>query len=89
MVIADVETSIPSNRLASMEEDGEEVLWILLKPARLPRPFSCIIMVSVYFHPGQPAANEKSMTDYLANGIDSVLHNYPSAGIIIPEILTE
>ena len=82
-VIAYVKTAIPSSRLSYSEEDYKEVLWLLLKPKRLPRPFSCIVMIVVYYPPGQTTANETSMIDYLTNGIDSVLQSYPSAGIII------
>ena len=66
-----------------MEEEGQEALWLLLKPQRLPRPFSCIVMVAVYYPPGQAAINEITMIDYLTNGIDFILQSYPSAGIII------
>jgi hypothetical protein len=51
-----------------MEEEGKEALWLLLKPQRLPRPFSCIVMVAVYYPPGQAAINEITMIDYLING---------------------
>ena len=40
-------------------------------------------MIVVYYPPGQTAANDTSMIDYLTNGIDSILQSYPSAGIII------
>ena len=61
----------------------KEALWLLLKPQRLPRPFSCIVMVAVYYPPGQAAINEITMIDYLTDGIDFILQSYPSAGIII------
>ena len=82
-VIAYVKTAIPSSRLSNLEEDCKEVSWLLLKPQRLPRPFSCIVTIVVHCPPGQTAANETSMIDYLTNGIDSILQSYPSAGIII------
>ena len=82
-VIAYVKTALPSSRLSNLEEDCKEVLWLLLKPQRSPRPFSCIVMIVVYYPPGKTAAYETSMIDYLTNGIDSILQSYPSAGIII------
>ncbi len=66
-----------------MEEEGKEALWLVLKPQRLPRPFSCICMVAVYYLPGQLATNEITMIDYVTNGIDFILQSYPCAGIII------
>ncbi|CAB4002548.1 Hypothetical predicted protein [Paramuricea clavata] len=82
-LITYVKTAIPSSRLFDMEEEGKEALWLLLKPQRLPRPFSCIVMVAVYYPPDQAAINETTMIDYLTNGIDVILQSYPSAGIII------
>ena len=52
-VITYVKTAIPSSRLSNLEEDYKEVLWLLLKPQRLPRPFSCIVMIVVYYRPGR------------------------------------
>ena len=49
-VIAYVKTAIPSSRLSNLEEDCKEVLWLLLKPLRLPRPFSCIVTIVVYYY---------------------------------------
>lgn len=67
-----------------MGDGCKEVLRLLLKPQRLPTPFSGIVMiVDVYYSPGQPATNKISMTDCLTNGIDSILQSYPSARITI------
>ena len=44
-VLAYVHHTIPVSRLTTAE-DGKEVLWLLLKPPRIPRPFSSIIACS-------------------------------------------
>ena len=54
-----------------------------LKPARTPRPFSCILFVGVYYPPGQTADAEKVMLDYLSDDLDLFLRDHPSAGIVI------
>ena len=54
-VIAYVKAALPSSRFSNVEEDCKEVLWLLLKPQRLPRPFSCIVMIVVYYPPGKTA----------------------------------
>ena len=42
-VLAYVNTCIPVERISNLEEEGKEVLWLVLKPPRTPRPFSSII----------------------------------------------
>ena len=55
-ILAYVNVNIPTTHLKTLEEDNKEVLWLLLKPPRTPRPFSAIIVVGVivvgvYFPP--------------------------------------
>ena len=47
----------------------------LLKCARIPRPFSSILVVGVYYPPGQSGEAEKNMLIFLTNSIDSVLRD--------------
>ena len=69
--------------LHNLEDPNKEVMWLLLKPARTPRPFSCILFVGVYHPPGKSAEQEKEMHRYLSDALDSFLCNHPSAGLII------
>ena len=82
-VLAYIDKSVPVSRLPNLEEAGKEVLWLLLKPHRSPRPFSAIIVVTVYYPPGQSVEKEHEMISYLTDGLDKVLHSRPSTGIII------
>ena len=82
-LLAYVHKSIPTTRLQNLEESDKEVIWLQLKPARTPRPFSCILLVGVYYPPGQTVEAEKEMLDYLLHGLDLFLRDYPSAGMII------
>ena len=82
-ILAYVNNHIPTIRLTELEVDGKEALWLLLKPARIPRPYSSIVVTSVYFPPGQTAEDEREMYEYITKGLDSVLHDRPSAGIIV------
>ena len=52
VVLAYVNTNIPTTRLYDGEQDREEVMWLLLKPTRKPRPFSSILIVLVDNAPG-------------------------------------
>ena len=38
-------------RLHDIEDDEHEVLWIKLKPKKLPRKYSCIIIACIYHPP--------------------------------------
>ena len=82
-VLAYVNTCIPVERISNLEEEGKEVLWLVLKPPRAPRPFSSITVVITYYPPGQPRERENEIIEYLSNGLDELLRKRPSSGIII------
>ena len=82
-ILAYVNNQIPTTRLIHLEEDGKEVLWLLLKPPRTPRPYSSIIVIGMYFPPGQTLEDEKTMHEYVTNSLDKILQDHPSAGMII------
>ncbi len=82
-VLAYVHHSIPASRLTTAEDDDKEVLWLLLKPPRTPRPFSSIIVAIVYYPPGQSAECGKDMIGYLTRNLDNLLCDRPSSAIVI------
>ena len=57
-----------------------ETQWFLLKPNRLPRGISSIIMATVY-HP--PQNKDYLLRDHLFQSLDTALAEFPNAGIII------
>jgi hypothetical protein len=69
-VLAYVHQSIPVSRLTTAEVDDKEVLWLLLRPPRTPRPFSSIIVAIVYYPPGQSAECGTDMIEYLTSNLD-------------------
>jgi hypothetical protein len=60
--------------------DDHECLWIYLRPTRLPRGFTCII-IAVIYHP--PGADGKLFQDHLFQTLTLVESKYPNCGIII------
>ena len=82
-IITYISSKIPTQRLTEFQAEGKEILWLLLKPPRIPRPFSTILLVGVYSPPGQTVESMKEITKTISDGIDSVLCNRPSSGIII------
>ena len=57
-----------------------ECLWLYLRPPRLPRGFSCIIICIIY-HP--PLDNEAGLAEYLISSLDTVLDKSPNAGAML------
>ena len=49
----------------------------------MPRPFSTILVVAVYFPPGQSNARAEEIIANITRRIDSVLSKYPSSGVVI------
>ena len=60
--------------------DGLEVLWITIRPHRLPRGISNIIIGLVH-HP--PTANNSVMLDYLTSCLSDIESKHPNTGIIL------
>ena len=54
------------------------LIWIDLKPRRLPRNFSNII-VGVVYHP--PSANDNTMKEYLLSSLESLESKFPNCAI--------
>lgn len=57
-----------------------EVLWIKIRPNRLPRGFSNIIVGNVY-HP--PSSDNAAMLNYLMNCMSSIESRYKNSGILL------
>ena len=62
------------HNLHDLEQDGKEVMFLLLKCAKIPRQFSSILVVGAYY---------KDMLFFLTNAIDSILRDRPSIGLIV------
>ena len=84
-VFAYVHSSIPTIRLENIEASDKEVLWLLHRPTRISRPFSCIITAALYFSPGKTCPEERELIDHITERLDNLLIERPSAGIIITE----
>ena len=60
--------------------DKHEVLWLYLRPSRLPRGFSCII-VAVLYHP--PGSDQDSILDHFFLSLGRAESCYPNCGLIV------
>ena len=61
--------------------DDIEALWLVLKPAYLPRTMSCIVLCVTYYPPRN--GNADSYLNHFTSAIDNFLMKYPDAGIAI------
>ena len=48
--------------------EEHEILWVHLRPTRLPRGYSCLVMAIVY-HPDTSAANNDNIRDHLFSSL--------------------
>ena len=75
-----VKNSIPFIVLDDLIISTVEVLWIELRPKRLPRGVNSIILGTVY-HP--PNSNDTVMLEYLMDCLSSIESQYPNSGTIL------
>ena len=68
------------NILSDLQNDDHEVLWIDVKPRRLPQNFSNIVMGMVY-HP--PCTKDNTMKEYLLSSLESLESKFPNCAIIL------
>ena len=79
-VCAFVKSSIGFRTIEELDNPLFECLWLYLRPPRLPRGFSCIIICIIY-HP--PLDNEAGLAEYLISSLDTVLDKNPNAGVML------
>ena len=73
-----VRSSIPCSVLTECDETGLESLWLILRPARMPRWLTHVV-VGIIYHP--PDANNRRMIDHITNTIDHISRANPNCGI--------
>ena len=58
-----------------------EVVWVQIRPKRLPRTVSSIFVATVYSPPNMN--NDTALVTYLTEAADDIFRDHPGAGIII------
>ena len=82
-VCIDVHASIHSRRLLNYELPRIESVWLRLRPRRLPRLLSIVLMAVVY-HPTSCGTNDnRLLLQYLQSNIDSFLCQLPEGLVVI------
>ena len=78
-----VSNTIPSKRRVDLESPLYECMWIWLRPHRLPRPLSGLIIAVTYNPPDKSSQEQKDFVQYLIDTVDLVINQYPDCGIAI------
>ena len=75
-----VRDNIRYSLLDFLDDPSFEVLWVKIRPNRLPRGFSSII-VGIVYHP--PSSNDLSMLNYQLDCFSTIESRYPNSGILL------
>ena len=75
-----VRDSIPCTVLTDFDEPELETLWLMLRPARMPRWLTHVV-VGIIYHP--PNANNRRMIDHILNSIEQISRAHPNSGIAV------
>ena len=79
-VCANIRDNINFTILEDLEDPSFEALWLKLRPARLPRGYSFIVLGIIY-HP--PNDNDPAILDYLWQSLSSIESRFPNCGLLI------
>ncbi len=75
-----IKNPIKFRLLAHLQVNNMEVLWVWLRPKRLPRGVPRVIIGTIY-HP--PNADDSEMLDYLSTTLTIIEGQYPGCGIFL------
>ena len=75
-----IKDTMQYDHIESLRDCLHEVLWVRLKPHKLPRRFSNIVVGCIY-HP--PDAEDGPMQEYLIKCVDHIFRKYSDAGVIL------
>jgi hypothetical protein len=79
-VCAFIKSNIPFKILTEFNDINFETLWICVRPHKLNRGFSCLI-VCVAYKP--PSSDNAAFIDQLSTTLDLALNKYPNAAIFL------
>lgn len=73
----------PCKRLAEMEQEEVESLWVQLRPHSLPINILIIILVLVYHSTANGEAENATLRDHIQRNMDMYLSKHPNAMVIL------
>ena len=75
-----IKSHIPYKVLTELHDDDFETLWIHVRPHKLFRGFSCLV-VCVAYNP--PTSGKNEFLNHLSTKLDIALTKYPNAGVFL------
>ena len=75
--------NIPCKRRTDLEDTSHECLWLWICPHRLPRPYSGILLGAVYNPPGRSMQEQRNLSDFIVQTLDSIRNSSPNCAVII------
>ena len=82
-VCAYIFSRIPSKIREDLENSAYECMWVWLRPYRLPRPLSGIMVGLVYSPPDATVQKQNDLVEYIIGSVDCVRSAHPYCGIVI------
>ena len=76
-----ISKSIPCQRRTELESANFECIWLWIRPPRLPRLLTGIILCVVYNPPDR--SEQEALTNHLVNTTDSLRNKYPDCALAI------
>ena len=68
--------------LYDLYDDKIEAIWLQLRPSRLPRGISCIIVDNVYHPQTDKGVSDSEILDYLYNSMSTIESRFLNSGVL-------
>ena len=78
-----INTGIYCRKLEHFEHPDIESLWIVLRPKRLPKSISIILLAVIYHSTSSGADANSELYNHIQSNIDSFLSHHPDALVYI------
>ena len=78
-----LDQKIPCNRLDSCDQSDVESIWISLRPHKLPRDITSIILGVIYHSTSNKEPENVVLRDHVQNNLDSLLFKEPNALVLL------
>lgn len=74
---------IACRRLVTYEEPNIESLWLSIRPSRLPRSISIILLAVIYHSTSCGSTENVVLYNHIQRNVDSFLHNHPNGLVLV------
>ena len=78
-----INKTIKCEILDELSDEKFEVIWVKLRPYRLPRGMSCIVVANVYHPQTEYGASDAEILSFLYESMSSIEARFPRCGILI------